>query len=183
MAARIAAEKGANCPGFWDSSTVVAALAKITGRIRPESGLESADLAFAEDGTPKNAGVPCTPTVQLADHFTAMAAGELDWTHRPRLPFDRLILADAIQPHAVPAGAMNWPNIDQWPNPPALVASNHIVVAAIVPTISISANTRPVVPHKGELALSENPSGLSQIFPSEHDSPAVSGNASWLCIF
>ena len=85
-----------------------------------------------------------------------MDARQLDRPpHFARRPRDRLILADAIQPHAISASAMNRPNIDQRPHPPALLASDHIVVAAMVPTISISANTRPVVPQIGDVALVE----------------------------
>ena len=138
---------------------VVAALAEIAGRIRPDARLELADRTLAKDAARKHATIARTPAVQLADHFSAMAAGELDWTHRPRLPLDRLILANAIQPHAIAAGAMNRPHVDQRPDLAALFASDHSSVAVIVPTMSIVASSR-ARPQTVDVDSSEKPNGV-----------------------
>jgi hypothetical protein len=138
---------------------VVATLAEIASRIRPDARLEFANCTFAKDGTRKNAGVSRTPAVKFADHFSAMSAGELDRPHRPRLPLDRLIFANAIQPHAVPTSAMNRPHVDQRPNLAALVANDHSSVAVIVPTMSIVASSR-ARPQTVDVDSSEKPNGV-----------------------
>ena len=147
-------------PGFWGQSwlAVVATLAEIAGRIRPDTRLELADRTLAKDAARKHATIARTPAVQLADHFAAMTAKELDRTHRPRLPLDRLIFVNAIQPHAIATSAMDRPHVDQRPSLAALFACDHSSVAVIVPTMSGSANSRPR-PQTVDEDSSENPNG------------------------
>lgn len=147
-------QKSANYPGFSESSAVVATLADVAGRIRPLTWLQSPNHALAIDGTSIDAGVTGTTAIDLAKDSAAMAARELDFARRARPLFDRLVFGDAIGSDAVTASTMDRPNPHRLVASPALIAANHSRFAAMVPTMSTSANSRPR-PHMVEVDSSE----------------------------